>query len=256
MPSCGRGIESCAIPSSYTRLRLDKTEVLRETRLFHGLQDAALQTIADRAIVRRIGRGEVLFSQGEQAQGLYLVAEGAFRSIRQTPEGREQVVSTKTNGAALAEAAVFDGSKTFYTVIAECPSIVLFIETRDVYQFCRDYPAVFWNVARDLAHELRRSAELIETLALRSVEQRLAQYVLTLVETHGIRSTEGSIVELTATRPEIAIRLGSVREVISRSFARLQENGLIVLRGRLITVPDESTLRAFAAAEHTGNDDC
>ncbi|MEO7145827.1 MAG: Crp/Fnr family transcriptional regulator, partial [Bryobacteraceae bacterium] len=130
-----------------------------------------------------------------------------------------------------------------------------FIEKRDVYQFCRDHPAVFWNLARDLSHALRLAAELIETLALRSVEQRLAHYLVSLVGASGIRSEEGSVVELTATRPEIAARLGSVREVISRSFAHLQQCGLIALNGRLVTVPDERALREFAGAELSAGGD-
>lgn len=235
--------------SFYPRSSVDAIRALRDTSLFDGLPDSALQSIAERAITRRLGKDELLFSQNEEARGLYVVIEGELRSVRQTPDGRQQVVSTAGAGAVLAEEPIFDGCRTLYTAIAECPSVVLFIEKRYVHQFCRDHPEVFRNLARDLSHALRRDAELIETLALRSVDQRLARYVLALVETNGIRSEGGSVVELTATRHEIAMRLGSVREVISRSFAHLQQSGLIMLNGRLVIVPDIRTLREFAGAE-------
>ena len=59
----------------------------------------------------------------------------------------------------------------------------------------------------------------------------------------------GLLVELTATRVEIATRLGTVREVISRSMAHLQEKKLVSIRGRLVTVPSIAALRRFATGQ-------
>ena len=64
-----------------------------------------------------------------------------------------------------------------------------------------------------------------------------------------MQTDEGCLFELTATRMEIAARLGSVREVVSRSLAHLQERSLVLLRGRLVTVPNVAALQRFAAGE-------
>jgi CRP/FNR family transcriptional regulator len=99
---------------------------------------------------------------------------------------------------------------------------------------------------------VRHYAELIESLALRNVEQRLALHILNVAHERGAPSGQGCIVELTLTRSQIASRLGSAREVISRALTHLQKSGLIQMNGRrLITVTNMRSLSAFAG---TGSD--
>jgi CRP-like cAMP-binding protein len=97
---------------------------------------------------------------------------------------------------------------------------------------------------------VRHCAELIESLALRNVEERVALHLLTIARERGVPFGQGCLVELRLTRTELANRVGSAREVVSRAFTHLQESGLIELEGRrLVTVPDMRALSAFAGTE-------
>ncbi len=231
------------------RVSIDKIGCLRQTRLFADLPEQVLQKAAARSTVRRLTKGEMLYSEHEEAGGLFVVVEGELRSIRQSLDGREQVLSTERPGATLSEVPVFNGGKYFSTVIADAAAVVLCIHHKDVHQICREHPELLWNVARSLSQQVRHCAELIESLALRNVDQRLALFLLTVVRDRAIRSGEGVVFELTLTRPEIASRVGSVREVVSRSLSHLNETRLIELRGkRLVIVPNVQALREFADA--------
>jgi CRP-like cAMP-binding protein len=231
-------------------LSLDKVAALRRTDLFGSLSDDLLKKIADFAIVRQLRRGQLLYSEREEASGLYVVVNGELRSVRQAARGREQVLSTERAGAVLAAVPVFNGGKFFSTVIADTNSQVLCIEKRRVHELCREHTEVLWNLARVLGHKIRHYADLIEALAFQNVEQRVARYLLTVARERGVRVGEGYVFELTLTRAEVANRLGSVREVVSRAFTHLEKTGLIHMEGRrLIIVADMRTLAAFAGAE-------
>src|SRR6185369_751201 len=97
-----------------------------------------------------------------------------------------------------------------------------------------------------LAGRLRRHAELVEALSLREVGQRLARLLLTEAEGRGTRSGAGITFDLVMTNGQIAARVGSVREVVSRALARLQQDGLILLENRRVTIPDEGLLAAYS----------
>lgn len=145
----------------------------------------------------------------------------------------------------------YSTEEDYSTTIAASTAEVLCLEKRDVRQLCEEHRELLWNVARVLAEKVRHYAELIETLALRNVNQRVAQYVLTICEERGIPDQGGCIVEITMTRAELASRVGSTREVVSRAFGHLQTNGLIRLKGaRLMMIPDLKTLKKFANPEH------
>jgi CRP/FNR family cyclic AMP-dependent transcriptional regulator len=229
---------------------IDKIETLRQTELFRNVSHELLEKIAGLAVTRHVDRGQILVSERDEASGIYVIAEGEFRSVRQSVDGREQVLSTERAGSVIGVVPVFNGGKFYSTVIADTSTEVVFIEARDIHELCHQHTEMLWNLARALAHRVRHLAELVESLALRNVEQRLAQYFLTVARERGVRVGEGCVFELTLTRAEIASRLGSVREVVSRACAQLVKRGLIRVQGRrLITVLDMKTLGRFAGTE-------
>jgi CRP/FNR family transcriptional regulator len=235
---------------SRPRQPLDHVAVLKQTDLFKDLPDAVLRNAAGRAVDKSLERGEILFCEDDAASGLYVVAQGEFRSVRQNVEGREQVISTEGPGAILALAPVFNGGKFYTTAIANTASQVLCIPTRGVHELCREHTELLWHVARLFSHKLRHVTELVETLALRNVDQRLAQHLLTTCQERGVRKDDGCVVEITMTQAELASRVGSTREVICRALASLEKEGLIRMTGaRLVTIPDMRALTTFAGMQ-------
>ena len=232
--------------------KIDKVAALRNTDLFGSLAEGLLSKISGSAVVCQLSPEQVLYSEHEEAMALYVVASGELRSVRLSSEGREQVLSSERAGAILAAVPVFNGGKFYSTMIADSPSAVLSIEKHVVHRLCREHTELLWNLARVLAHKVRHCAELIESLALRNVEQRVAQHLLAIAQQRGVPLGQGRIVELNLTRTQIANRIGSAREVVSRAFTHLQEFGLIQMEGRrLVTVTNVAALRAFAGVEQT-----
>src|SRR5215217_8032032 len=217
----------------------DKIAALGRTALFGELEETELRALAERALVHKLARDEVLFVAGDEARGLYVIVEGSVRAFRESLDGREQVIHVERAGATIAELPVFDDGPYPSTVAAEEETTVLFIDKRDVRRLSLEHPEIALAALKVLAGRLRRCAELVETLSLREVGQRLARFLLSEGRAHGERTGEGLRVELTHTNQQIAARVGSVREVVSRALTRLQHDGLVRLEGRRLTIPDE-----------------
>ena len=225
---------------------IDKIAALRRTALFGDLNEAGLRALADRAMEHKLSRSEVLFVAGDEARGLYVIVEGAVRAFRESLDGREQVIHVERAGATIAEVPVFDDRSYPSTVAAEEDSTLLFIDKRDVRRLCLDHPEIALAALKVLAGRLRRCAELVEVLSLHEVDQRLARLLLAEAQARGRRTEAGITVELILTNQQIAARIGTVREVVSRALTRLQQNGLINLEGRRVIIPDETALTAYA----------
>lgn len=228
------------------RMAIDKVEALKRTALFGELEESDLRALADRAVETRLARGEVLFLAGEEARGLYVIVEGAVRAFRESIEGREQVIHVERAGATIAEVPVFDNGTYPSTAAAEEDSVILFLDKRDVRRLCLEHPQIALAALKVLAGRLRRCAALVEELSLHEVDQRLARLLVAEARSRGVHTQSGTVVELALTNQQIAARIGSVREVVSRAFARLQQNGLIKVEGRRITIPDQESLKAYA----------
>src|SRR5262245_40594606 len=224
----------------------DKISALKRTRLFGELEEPELRALAERAVERRLARDEILFVAGEEARGMYVIASGALRAFREGVDGREQVIHVERAGATIAELPVFDDKPYPSTVAAEEETTVLFLDKRDVKSLCLAHPQIALAALKLLAGRLRKCAELVEALSLREVDQRLARWLLTEARSRGRRTADGVEVTLALTNQQIAARIGSVREVVSRALSRLQHNGLIAIDGRRIVISDEQSLAVFA----------
>jgi len=224
----------------------DKISALRRTALFGELGEADLTALAERAAERRLKRDEVLFLAGDEAAGLFVIVSGALRAFREGVDGREQVIHVERAGATIAELPVFDDKPYPSTVAAEEETVLLFLAKRDVKTLCLAHPEIALAALKLLAGRLRKCAELVEALSLREVDQRLARWLLNEARARGRRMVDGLELTLVLTNQQIAAHIGSVREVVSRALARLQQNNLIVVEGRRVVIPDEQALAVFA----------
>lgn len=223
----------------------DKIAALRRTQIFGELDEPQLLALAGRATERRLSHGEVLFVAGDEARGLYVVVEGAVRAFRESVDGREQVIHVERAGATIAEVPVFDEGTYPSTVSAEEDSILLFIDKREVRRLCFEHPQIALAALKLLAGRLRKCAELVEALSLHEVDQRLARLLLAEALRQGVREGSRIAVDLVLTNQQIASRIGTVREVVSRALARLQQNDLIRVEGRRVYIVDEEALKSY-----------
>ncbi len=218
-----------------------KIAALARSHLFNGLPPEILGSLAPLAEFRLLGRGEMLFLAEEPARGLFIIVSGSIRAFRVNAKGREQTIHVENAGATLAEVPVFDDGNYPATAVAEESSGILFLSKADVQRFLIANPVVALNALRLMAGRLRRHAELADSLALKDVGQRLARLLLTEARAQGAPYLDFS-------NQQLAARVGSVREVVSRTLARLAQSGLVDIdaRERGITILDEQALERFA----------
>ena len=225
---------------------LSKIEAVRRTALFAGLEETALRKLAERAQERHLAPDQLLFAAGDEAHGLYVIVDGSLRAFRMSSDGREQVLQVERAGATFAEVPTFDDGPYPSNVAAEEDSTVLFISKRDVRQLCLEHPQIALAALRVLASRLRRCTFLVEGLSLQEVSQRLAHFLVTEAHERGVSEGSGIRIDLKLTNQQIAARVGTVREVVSRAIARLRQDGRIIVKGRRIVIPDLNNLAEYA----------
>jgi CRP-like cAMP-binding protein len=227
-------------------MRNDQIAVFRQTELFQNLAEDVLADLARYSVVKRLKRNEILFLAGEPAKGLYVIASGAVRAFRTSPDGREQIIHVERAVTTIAEVPVFDDGNYPSTTAAEEPTTLYFLDKHHILQTAVHHPQLALAAVKLLASRLRRCAELVETLSLREVGQRLAQLLLEEARDHGIKTNSGIRIKLRLTHNQLAARIGTVREVVTRTLTRLEEHGLVVHEGKNILIPDVKILTSFA----------
>ena len=124
--------------------------------------------------------------------------------------------------------------------------VAYFISKRDFQQVCRQHPEVALKVLAVTGRRLRLLVSLVESVTFGSVRQRLARTLLEFGEQAGRDSFP-----LPVTHQELAFRLGTVREVVSRNLSRFQAEGLVRVHGREVQLLDRAGLKREAETEMT-----
>ncbi len=235
---------------------MDNTAALKSTALFGNLRSEELAALAALARRRELGQGELLFLAGEQAAELFVIASGRIRAFRVNSQGREQTIHVEREGATLAEVPLFDDGPYPATAVAEEPTTVLFLEKSDVRRFLLQHPEVGLVALKLMAGRLRGHADLVDSLSLQQVGQRVARFLLAQARDHGSRTEAGIEVDVALSNEELARRVGSVREVVSRTLTRMERDGLIAHgdgpghgKGRRVLIADEGALARYAGKE-------
>ena len=217
---------------------------LTKVPIFSGLTESELSFLAQRAVPRRYGPGESVFTEGEPCSGLYVVETGHVRIFKSSANGREQVLSIDGPGSSIAELPVFDGGNYPASVTAIDDATLLFVSKQDFQALCLSHPQVALKVLRVVGSRLRRLVGIIEELSFTTVRHRLASFLLRLAQKEGKPSTEGVEVSLPISNQELASQIGTVRELVSRNLSRLQSEGILKIDGRTVTVFDLKALES------------
>jgi CRP/FNR family transcriptional regulator len=182
------------------------------------------------------------------------VFSGAVRIFKQSAQGREQVLTVERPGGVVAELPVFDGGPYPASCKPLEPSVLLFISKQNFRRSCQEDPELALKVLASVGARLRRLVMIIEELSFLTVRSRLAALFLELAREasstagpgHGPspadRKRSGTAspirVPLKLTQQEIAARIGTVRELVSRNLGRLQAEGIVRLDGHELVIQD------------------
>ncbi len=219
-------------------IRAELVATLRRVPLFAELSDEELGEVASRVTRKDYAAGAAVFTDGERCQELLVVGTGAVRLMKTAASGREQLISIERMGSTLAEVPVFDGGRYSFTAWAIEATELLRLPAEDFRRICSQHPEVAMKVIKVLGHRLRHLEGLVEELSFSTVRGRLIARLLRLAEDRGRRTDNVAEFELDENNEELAARLGTVRELISRNLGRLHGDGLIEMRRRTVRIPD------------------
>ncbi|RLD05151.1 MAG: hypothetical protein DRI32_04520 [Chloroflexi bacterium] len=215
-------------------------DLLSQIAYFSNLDTVALKHISAATIQQTYKTGQYTFMEGEPCIGLYIVKSGWLRAVKISTSGREQVIRFVGPGAAFNEVGVLTGGVNVVSVEALEPSKVLIVQRKELLNLVDKHPCLAKSIIENLAHRVLYAMNLVADLSLRSVESRLACFLMEEADDNTIHRKKW------ATQAAIAARIGTVPVVINRAFRAFVEDDLIELRREKILILDYDELQKIA----------
>ena len=223
---------------------MNSANKLRTCFLCRDLDETELAALAVIASLRRLDKGEMLFWEGDPAAGFYVLLSGSVRVYKASPEGKEYTIHQIRPGQIFAEAAIFSGGGYPANCSALAESEVAFFPKDRFIELITRSPQISLKMIASLSAFVREFNRMVEDLSLHEVPARLARF---LIDEHA--RTKSDVVQLETSKTELAGKLGTISETLSRNFKKLSELGCIEVRADRIALLDLPRLEAIANGE-------
>lgn len=224
---------------------MDFLTAMGQSTLFKGLGPDELAQLERISEPRQYDKGDLLFGEGKEGVGFYVVVTGQVKVFKMSFDGREQILHILGPGDPLGEVPVFAGMNYPANAQALGKSVLYFFPRQKLIELYRESPSLAMNMLAVLSRRLREFTVLIENLSLKEIPQRLATY---LVHQQSLKPVSARV-KLSVTKGVLANILGTSQETLSRVLGKLSQEGLIEVQGKEISILDMERLRSLADGE-------
>lgn len=241
-------------------------EDIKKIHLFSDLTNIELEKILTFSRIKKVNKGEILFFDTEPYFGFHCVLEGSIKLYKISAEGREHIVHIMYPHSTFGEVPVFESyeavmnDKAIYPINSaalEDDTEILIVSAKPFLSFMKENSDICFKFLSTLSKRLKLLNNHIEGLTLHDVKRRLAKYILDEYEnalrkkekiekTKQIKLKKPNSIELNISKYDLASHLGTIIETLSRTFKKLQDEGLIEVQGKKILILKQKELKQYA----------
>lgn len=218
--------------------------IVRELSSLNALNKDELIKLANCKTSYTIKKGEILFEEGENINGVFCVKDGICKLTKLSANGKDQIVKLVKAGELLGQRSLISDEATNLSAVALEDMEVCFIPRTEVLGFFNENNKFSMNVMKSICGDLKDSDDHMVSMAQKTVKGRLAETLLYLENSFGVNN-DGTL-KTQLTREELAGMIGTATESCIRLLSEFNKLGVIELVGKKIAIKDKTLLKKIS----------
>jgi CRP/FNR family transcriptional regulator len=222
---------------------------LRELCMPLGLNESEMERIDEVVATRRkVARGENLFRNGDKFNALFAIHTGFFKTRISAEDGRDQVTGFQMAGEIIGLDGIVSDHHTCDAVALEDAEVCVMPFDR-IEELSREITSLQRHVHKIMSREIVRENGVMLLLGSMRAEERLAAFLLNLVQRLHARGFSQSELVLRMTREEIGSYLGLKLETVSRTFSKFVDDGIVEVKQRHVRILNPDGLKLIVNSQ-------
>ncbi len=218
--------------------------IVREFSSLKALNKEELVKLAECKTSRLVKKGEVIFEEGENVNGIFCVKDGVCKLTKLSSNGKDHIVKLVTKGELLGQRSMISEEPVNLSAVALEDMQVCFIPKSEIMGFFDKNNQFSMNVMRTICGDLKDADSQMVNMAQKTVKERLAETLLYLQDTFG--KNEDDSLKIQLSRDELASMIGTATESCIRLLSDFNKLGLIELKGKKIILKDIPKLKKMS----------
>lgn len=212
---------------------VDTIEILKGNDLFKELDEAELLAISALTKTRKVAKNTFVINEGDSDSSMYIIIQGTVNVVVANEDGKEMILTTLKAGDQFGELSLLDAKPRSANIVSNEKCEFLIIHKEPFYKLLEENSKIAINVINYLCSKVRFITFVAQGLALMDVYGRLVRLLLDLSETNE-KGEQKVLIPL--THKDIALRVGSSREMISRILKELETGRYVTIENKIITI--------------------
>jgi len=222
----------------------EKCDIL-STSVFCSLSRSEISSLSNSKSFNLYKKGQVIFYEGNQPQGLYCLNSGKVKIHKLGDDGKEQIVRLAKKGSVIGYRALLSGDNYYATATALEDTLVCFFSKSIYLNLLMTKPQFSMRTIQMLASDLKTAEQMITNMAQKHVRERMAAALLMLTEFFGLEE-DASTINTVLTREDIGNIAGTTTETSIRVLSDLNLSKIIKLNGKKIKILNHKELQRIA----------
>jgi len=224
----------------------DYIPILKECFLFQKLTAKDLAHIANELDIKVYTKGSEILTQDTPGDSLYVIISGIAKVSMHDPHGRKNALTYLNRGDAFGEISVFAGENCTADVTAFSDLSVAVLSKDKMIEITKNLPHLAYSIIQSLCERIRYADSIINDLAFKNMEGRVAAKILSLADKFGQKVSGGIVIDLSLTHNELAELVGTNRETVTKTISRFRKEGSIDIQDSGMLIRDIDMLAAWA----------
>jgi CRP-like cAMP-binding protein len=202
--------------------------------VFENLKPGELAALVQAAGRKSYQKGQVVFSQGDPANRMFLLKAGLVKLSKITAEGNEITLDIRKAGDFLGESMLIEDADYPLTALCLEDTLICGFNKADFEKLILENPNIGLQVIKNLSNRINWLTERVGSLSLTNLEERLYQVLTQVAREHGIKSPRGCSIQFPLTHEELGFLVGAHRVSITKAMKALKEGGRILQEGKTL----------------------
>jgi CRP/FNR family transcriptional regulator len=222
---------------------------IKENTLFEGFSEAHVDAFKDAIVESLHKKRSVVYMEGEDCTGLYIVRSGRVKLVRSAKSGKEQIIKILRPGDLLGLEVFYDAATYANTAVAMEDSDLCFVDKATFFKILSAEPEIATRLIVALGKELDRAYERIGNMGLLNAREKLAHLICALAKEYGVKKDGKIKLHLALSRLEMAELLGITQETSIRLLKGFEEEGILDVKRKELVISSIEKLEALCGHE-------
>lgn len=212
---------------------MNTIDAIKKIDIFQSLPEEELLLISQITKTKTIKKNTLIFSKGDENNSMYIIKTGSVDVFILTEDGKELILSSLNEGDYFGELSLLDEAAISANIIATTDCSMVTIHKVEFFQIMERNAMILANVIGHLCSKIRTLTEKVEGFALSDVYHRFSSLLMNM---SSLNEQDERVISKPLTHKNIALRIGSSREMVSKIMKDLEKGGYISIESKIITI--------------------